>query len=119
VLVMGYVVLGLVAGCLSGFIGIGGGVLLIPVLVYVFKMSQHMAQGTTLAAMVAPIGILAAIIYYNKGYVNIPVAALICVGFILGGLVGAKFAVLSDAAILKKVFGVVMLVVAFQMIFSK
>ncbi|MCK9582101.1 MAG: sulfite exporter TauE/SafE family protein [Endomicrobiales bacterium] len=116
---MGYVVLGLVAGCLSGFIGIGGGVLLIPVLVYFFKMSQHMAQGTTLAAMVAPIGILAAITYYNKEYVNIPVAVLICIGFVIGGLVGAKFAVLSDGAILKKVFGIVMLVVAFQMIFSK
>jgi len=116
---MGYVVLGLVTGCLSGFIGIGGGVLLIPVLVYVFKMSQHMSQGTTLAAMVAPIGILAAITYYNKGYVNIPVAALICVGFILGGLIGAKFAVVSDVVVLKRVFGVVMLVIAFQMIFSK
>jgi hypothetical protein len=83
-----YVLLGLVAGVLSGIIGIGGGVIIVPVLVFLFGLSQHQAQGTTLALLVPPIGILAAWTYYKAGYVNLEIAAFVCVGFVLGGITG-------------------------------
>ncbi len=110
---------GLTAGILSGLLGIGGGILIVPCLVFVFGLSQHMAQGTTLALMVPPIGLLAAWTYYKQGYVDVKVAALICVGFFFGGLLGAKVATLVNAALLKKLFGALMLVVALRMILGK
>ena len=114
-----YLLLGLVAGVISGLIGIGGGVIIIPVLVFLFGFSQHRAPGTTLALLVPPIGLLAAWTYYKQGYVDLRVASLICVGFFLGGLAGAKIATSLSNAVLEKVFGVALLVVALKMIFSK
>ncbi len=87
-----YVFLGVFAGFLSGLIGIGGGVFIVPMLVFGFGFAQHEAQGTTLALLVPPVGLLAAWTYYKQGYVNLNVAALICVGFLIGGLLGAKLA---------------------------
>jgi len=87
-----YVLLGVAAGILSGLIGIGGGIIIIPALVFIAGMSQHVAQGTTLALMVPPIGLLAAWAYYRAGYVDLKVAALICAGFFVGGFLGAKLA---------------------------
>ncbi|MGD9014902.1 MAG: sulfite exporter TauE/SafE family protein, partial [Candidatus Omnitrophota bacterium] len=84
-----YVALGLLAGICSGFLGIGGGTIIIPVLVYVFGLTQHQAQGTTLALMVPPIGLLAALKYYYQGNVNIQIAIFVCLGFFIGGLLGA------------------------------
>ena len=109
--------LGLAVGTISGLIGIGGGVLFTPALVYLMGFSQQEAQGTTLALLVPPIGILGAWTYYQRGYVNVQAAALICIGFVLGGLVGAKFAIALPAAILKRVFGAAMLGVAVRMLF--
>jgi uncharacterized membrane protein YfcA len=76
-----YILLGLVAGITSGFIGIGGGVIIIPLLVFLFGFTQQQAQGTTLALMVPPIGLLATWLYYRQGYVNVEAAAYICIGF--------------------------------------
>jgi len=76
--------LGAIAGVLSGFLGIGGGVVIIPALIYIFGLTQHQAQGTTLALMVPPIGLLAAMSYYKTGNVKISMAAFICIGFFLG-----------------------------------
>jgi len=115
----GYIALGLVAGILSGMIGIGGGILIVPVLVYMFGFSQHMAQGTTLALMIPPIGILAVLEYYKVGNVDIKVAALVCLGFVFGGLLGAKIAIGIPDETLKKVFGVILLLVSIKMIFWK
>jgi uncharacterized membrane protein YfcA len=114
-----FVLLGLLAGILSGLLGIGGGVLIIPVLVFVFGLSQHMAQGTTLALMVPPIGLLAAWIYYKQGQVNLGIAGLICVGFFFGGLLGAQLAGVISAVLLKRLFGVALLVTALKMILTK
>ena len=113
-----YVVLGLLAGILSGLIGIGGGVMIVPSLIFWFGFSQQEAQGTTLGLLVPPIGILAAWTYYQQGYVNIRVAALICLGFVLGGLFGAKVAVVLPSEILEKIFGVALLLIGLKMIFS-
>ncbi len=112
-------IVGLTAGVLSGLLGIGGGILIVPCLVLIFGLSQHAAQGTTLALMVPPIGLLAAWTYYKQGNVDIKMAALICLGFFFGGLIGARFAGSIDAGLLKKLFGALMLVVAVKMIFGK
>lgn len=113
-----YILLGLIAGILSGLIGIGGGVMIVPSLIFLFGFSQQEAQGTTLGLLVPPIGILAAWTYYQQGYVNLKVAALICLGFVLGGLVGAKIAILVPSKILEKIFGIALLSIAVKMIFS-
>lgn len=114
-----YVLLGLTAGAFSGLIGVGGGVIIVPALVLLFGLSQHEAQGTTLALLVPPIGLLAAWTYWQEGYVNIHIAALICLGFFLGGLAGAKFANHLSNLALERVFGVAMLFIALKMIFAK
>jgi uncharacterized membrane protein YfcA len=114
-----YLLLGLLAGVLSGLIGLGGGVIVLPALVLVFGFSQHVAQGTTLGMLLPPIGILAVWTYFQKGYVDIKVAALLCVGFVLGGWLGAKIAVSLPSATLQKVFGVALLLISVKMILGK
>lgn len=114
-----FLLLGLVAGVFSGLIGIGGAIIIIPSLVILFGLSQHTAQGTTLALMVPPIGLLAAWTYYRQGFVDLKVAGLICLGFFVGGLVGAKFATEISEQVLRKVFGVVLLLASVKMIFGK
>lgn len=114
-----YLLLGLVTGVFSGLIGIGGAIIIIPCLVLLFGLSQHTAQGTTLALMVPPIGLLAAWIYYKKGFVDLKIAGLICLGFFIGGLLGAKFAIKIPDEILRKIFGVVLLAASIKMIFFK
>ena len=114
-----YLLLGLVTGTFSGLIGIGGGTIIVPALVFLFGLSQHQAQGTTLALLVPPIGFLAAWTYYKQGYVDLRIAALICIGFFIGGLIGAKFATKLSNVTLERVFGVALLVISLKMIFSK
>ena len=114
-----YLLLGLVAGIYSGLIGIGGGTIIVPALVFLFGLSQHQAQGTTLALLVPPIGLLAAWTYYKQGYVDFRIAALICVGFFIGGLIGAKFAAKLSNVTLERVFGVALLLIALKMLFAK
>lgn len=116
---MAFLLLGLIIGSISGLIGIGGGVLITPALVYLFGFSQYQAQGTTLALLVPPVGILAAWTYYAKGYVDVRVAGLICSGFLVGGWLGAQFSVDLPELWLKRVFGGAMLVVAVRMLLSR
>lgn len=111
-----YILVGLFAGMASGLIGIGGGIIVVPCLIYIFGFSQHSAQGTTLAMMIPPIGILAAWAYYRQGHVNLPVAGLICLGFVLGGYLGAKFAIGLSEVVLRKIFGICLLFIAGYMI---
>jgi uncharacterized membrane protein YfcA len=114
-----YILLGLATGVLGGLLGIGGGVIIIPALIFLFGLSQQQAQGTTLALMVPPIGILAAWVYYQHGYVDLKIAAFVCLGFFIGGFFGAKLATALPTAILQKVFGVALLLTAIYMIFRK
>ena len=114
-----YIILGIVAGIFGGMVGIGGGTILIPVLVYLFGLTQHQAQGTTLAIMVPPIGLLAALRYYYSGNVKLGMAGFICLGFFIGGLIGASFAQDLSDPLLKRLFGVFLLFVAIEMIFTK
>lgn len=108
-----------IAGILSGLLGIGGGIIMIPALIYILGYTQHSAQGTTLAAMVLPIGFLAAYQYYKSGYVDLKVALAIAVAFFFGGFIGAKFAININTAVLKKMFAVLMIFIAMRMLISK
>ena len=114
-----YVLLGLGAGVLSGLIGLGGGFIIVPALVYLFGLTQHQAQGTTLALLVPPIGLLAAWTYYKHGHVDLKIAAFICLGFFVGGLVGARAAVGISGEVLRRVFGCALLFLALRMILAK
>lgn len=113
------ILLGLIAGILSGLIGIGGGVLIVPALIFLFGFGQSRAQGTTLAMLVPPIGILAAWTYYRHGDVDVRTAVLLVIGFFFGGLIGARIAVALPSAVLEKVFGVALLLISLKMIFSR
>lgn len=114
-----FLVVGVAAGMLSGLIGIGGGIIIVPALVILFGFSQHTAQGTTLALMVPPIGLLAAWTYYKAGFVDLKAAAIICIGFVAGSVLSANFATAIPEAMLRKIFGGVLLLVSLKMIFTK
>jgi uncharacterized protein len=118
-IVAGYILLGLVAGGMTGLIGFGGGIIIIPALVFLFKLTQPLAQGTTLALMLPPIGLFAVINYAKRGYVNFYVAALICLGFLLGGWFGSRWAVSVPKEMLSKFFGMFLLCVGLYMILKK
>ncbi len=117
--ILSYIILGLAAGIASGFLGIGGGIIVIPALVFIFGLTQHQAQGTTLALMIPPIGLLAALKYYSEGNVKVSIAAFICVGFFIGGLIGASFVQKIPDVVLKRIFGIVMLLLSIKMIWGK
>jgi uncharacterized protein len=117
--IIAFVLLGVLAGVFSGLIGLGGGIIIVPALMFLFGMTQHQAQGTTLALLVPPIGLLAAWVYYKQGYVNLKAAAIICAGFVLGSFIGARFATQLSDEILQRVFGVALLAIGIKMIFFK
>lgn len=119
VFILGLILLGLIAGALSGLIGIGGGIIIIPALVFIFGFSQKLAQGTTLALLIPPIGILAAMTYYKHGNVDLRVAAIIIIGFVIGSFFGAKFAVRIPEELLTKIFAVSIILIGIKMFFSK
>ncbi len=114
-----YVVLGLLAGTFSGLFGIGGATILIPAMVYVARLTQHQAQGTALAALLPPVGILAVLQYWQQGNVKLPQAAFICAGFFIGGLIGAHFVQGIPSPVLKKLFGCLLLAISLNMIVGK
>jgi uncharacterized membrane protein YfcA len=114
--IVSYLLLGLAAGAFSGLVGVGGGIIIVPALVFLFGLSQHQAQGTTLALLLPPIGLLAFWQYYKQGYVDIKIAALICIGFFFGGLIGAKFATGLPTKVLEKIFGLVLLLISLRML---
>lgn len=114
-----YLLLGLVTGLLGGLLGIGGATAVVPALVLIFGFTQHEAQGTILAAMIPPIGLLAALRYYQVGNVKVWPAVLIALGFFFGGYIGARLVEYIPDLVLKRVFGAYLLVIALRMIFIK
>lgn len=115
--VLSYVLLGLTAGLLSGTLGIGGGAILVPSLVFLFGLTQHQAQGTSLAIMLPPVFILAVMRYYQAGQVKIPIAIFAAIGLTLGALLGAHFVQYISDANLRKLFGVFLIAVGIKMVF--
>ncbi|WP_336517436.1 sulfite exporter TauE/SafE family protein [Pollutibacter soli] len=108
---------GLAAGMLGGMVGVGGGIIIVPALVYFLAFSQHQAQGTSLALMLFPVGILGVLNYYKRGYVDFRYAGLLAIGFVLGSYLGSKFSLSLPEANIKKVFAVIMIIVAIKMLF--
>ena len=113
------ILIGLVAGVFSGLIGIGGAIIIIPALVFILGMDQYTAQGTSLAVMLPPIGLLAALSYYKEGALNFKYALIIAGAFLIGGFIGSKFALSIPEALLRKIFAVILLAIALKMFFSK
>ncbi len=112
------VLIGLAAGFLGGLVGIGGGVLIVPALVLLLGLSQHKAQGISLAMILFPVGILGVINYYKKGYVDFKYAGLLAVGFLIGSYAGSKFSLSLPQETVKKVFAVVMILLALKLLFT-
>ena len=112
------VLIGLAAGFLGGMVGIGGGVLIVPALVLLLGLSQHQSQGISLAMMIFPVGILGVINYYKKGFVDFRYAGLLAVGFFLGSYIGSKFSLTLPQELVKKIFAVVMILLAIKLLFS-
>lgn len=112
-------ILGLVAGILSGMIGIGGGIVIVPALVYFLSYTQHQAQGTVLFMFLLPIGILGVFNYYNAGHIEFKTAFIIASTFIVGSYFGSKISIAVDQNTLKKIFGVILLLVSLKMILGK
>jgi len=110
--------IGVAVGVVSGLVGIGGGALLIPALVYIYKMSQHKAQGTSLAVLVLPIGFFAFWEYYKAGQVDLKVAALIAVGFVVGAYFGGEWAQHLPDAVLRRAFALLLGGLALRLYFQ-
>lgn len=111
--------IGVVTGVMAGMLGIGGAIIMIPAMVFLLGFSQQMAQGTSLAVMLPPIGIFAAYNYWKAGNVNLTFALILAGAFIIGSFFGSKIALNMPQALLKKIFGVLLLLVAAKMLFSK
>ena len=113
------IVIGIITGVMAGMLGIGGAIIMIPALVFFMGFSQQMAQGTSIAVMLPPVGILAAYNYYKAGHVDIKFALILAGTFLIGSYFGSKYALTLPQAALKKIFGVLLLLVAIKMLFSK
>ncbi|WP_073310392.1 sulfite exporter TauE/SafE family protein [Flavobacterium terrae] len=118
-IIVSLIVIGLLAGMLSGLVGVGGGIIMVPLLVLLLGFNQHQAQGTSLTVLVVPVTALAVYNYYKEGYINWKYAAIIAVFFVVGSYFGSKLAVGIDQKMLKKVFGVVLIIVAGKMLLEK
>jgi hypothetical protein len=111
------IIIGLAAGMLSGLVGVGGGIIIVPALAFFLGFSQHEAQGTSLGILLLPAGIFAAINYYKQGFIDVKVVLLLFVGFLLGGYIGSKLSLSLSEAVVKKIFAIMMVVVAVKMLF--
>ncbi|MCL9806179.1 sulfite exporter TauE/SafE family protein [Flavobacterium amniphilum] len=111
--------IGVIAGMLSGLVGVGGGIVMVPLLIYLLGFNQHQAQGTSLTVLVVPVTAAAVYNYYKEGYIDWRYAAIIALFFVVGGYFGSKMAISIDQKMLKKIFAVVLLFVAGKMLFSK
>lgn len=116
------IIIGLLAGVLSGLVGVGGGIIMVPLFVFFLGLTQHNAQGLSLAVMLPPVTFLAVYNYHiagDGGNIDWKMALIVATLFIIGGFFGSKLALLIDQRMLKKIFGVMMLLVAIKLIFSK
>ena len=111
------VLLGIAAGVLSGLVGVGGGIIIVPSLIYFLSFSQRSAQGTSLGLLLLPVGILAVIEYYKQGYVDIKIVGLLALGFLAGSYFGSKIALSLPQDTLKKIFAIVLIFLAVKMLF--
>lgn len=117
--IISLIIIGILAGVLSGLVGVGGGVIMVPLMVLFFGMTQHQAQGTSLAVLAVPVTAVAVYNYYQEGHINIKFALIIAVFFVLGSIIGSKFAISLDQKTLKKIFAIILIVIAGKMLLDK
>lgn len=113
------ITIGFIAGIVGGSLGLGGGIIIVPALVFILGFTQHHAQGTSLAVLLFPIGILGVINYAKNGYVNYKFAIVLIIAFVLGSYLGSVISVHLPDKILKKIFGVFLLLISLKMIIGK
>lgn len=113
------IVIGILSGMLAGIFGVGGAIIVIPALVFILGLSQHQAQGTSLAFMLPPVGILATWNYWKAGHVNWKIALILSLTFVVGAYLGSHFSLNISEKSLRRAFGVLMIAIALKMIFSK
>jgi uncharacterized protein len=113
------IVVGVLAGVISGFVGVGGGIIMVPAMVWLLGYSQHQAQGTSLAVIMFPVVFLAVRNYYRAGMIDPKVVLVIALAFVVGGYFGSRWSLALPMATVQKVFGVLMLVASFKLIFGK
>ena len=118
-IILSLVLIGILAGILSGLDGVGGGVVMVPLLVLLLGFNQHQAQGTSLAVLVVPVTAVAVYTYHKEGFIDWRYVGIIAVFFVVGGYFGSKIAVGLDQKMLKKVFGLILLLIAGKMLLGK
>ncbi|MCX6192684.1 MAG: sulfite exporter TauE/SafE family protein [Flavobacteriia bacterium] len=111
-------VTGLMAGILSGFVGVGGGIIIVPSLVFLLGMSQHSAQGTSLFVLCLPVVFLALFNYWKEGQVNWKFGLIIAITFLIGGFVGSKLSLKLSPSLVQIIFGLIMAYVSFRLLFA-
>jgi len=111
--------IGVFAGMLSGFVGVGGGIVIVPALVFFLGFTQHQAQGTSLAMMIPPIGLMAVYNYHKAGHVNMTAAAILCITFFVGAFFGSKLSIAMDPVKVKRVFAIVMMAASLKLLLGK
>ncbi len=111
------VITGIAAGILGGLVGVGGGIIIVPSLVYFLSFSQKSAQGTSLGLLLLPVGILGVLQYYKEGHVDFKIVAIIAIGFLAGSYFGSKIALSLPQETVKKIFAILLLVIGFKMLF--
>ena len=116
-MIIGLLAIGLLAGFMSSMIGIGGGILIVPALVMVFSMDQLKAQGTSLAMLLPPIGVLGVWQYYKNGHADLRMAGILCIAFVLGSFFGGKVVMSLDKGLVKKIFAFFLILIALKMLF--
>ena len=111
------ILIGVIAGMFSGMFGIGGGLIMVPAMVFFLAMSQHSAQGTSLGVLVVPVAAVAAYNYYKAGELNTKYAIIIALSFVIGGYFGSKVSLGLSEVMLKRIFGILMMAMAIKLIF--
>lgn len=112
-------IIGLLGGLVAGTLGVGGGIIVVPALVFILGFSQHQAQGTSIMVLLAPTGIAAAYEYHKKGFIDMKVAGILIITFVIGSYLGSLLSFELPERDLKRLFGVLMIIAALKMIFSK
>jgi uncharacterized membrane protein YfcA len=110
------ILVGLAAGILSGLVGVGGGIIIVPALIFFMGFSQMQAQGTSLGLLLLPVGIFAVINYYKGGYIDLKVVGIMSLAFVAGGFIGSKLALRLDQEMVKKIFAVLLFYTAFRLL---
>ncbi len=111
------ILVGIAAGMLSGMVGVGGGIIIVPALVYFIGFTQHQAQGTSLGLILLPVGILGVLQYYKAGNINVPAVLMLAIGFLIGSYFGSRIALNLSQYTVKKIFAILMIVIAVKMLF--